>query len=769
MLARARTRHVVAVGPYWLVATIYEAGAFGYSFEKAEQAGYKRELDAAIKGLREMHSRGITVLPGGDYGFAWTPHGAYARDLEQFVELLGSSPMESIVAATAGVARLFMREHELGRIRPGFLADCILVDGDPLDKIAILQDHSKLDVIMINGRVRKADHNEFVRHEQQPNSMDLNKELNNFISYRLDDGTGRTRVGHLDNKSQAVTPLAFESGTPVEDLYQLIEAGEKHVIAGGQSFALTDSVQILAPLRGRDILAIGKNYSEHAKEFNASGFDSSDKNDMPSHPVVFTKRSTSIIAHGEDILLHEGFTSTLDYEGEIGVIIGKYAFEVPEMDADQYIWGYTIINDVTAREKQRDHKQFYIGKSADSYCPMGPVAVPKAALPRSLTVTTQVNGEHRQNGSIDDLIFSVPRLIATLSESQTLRPGDVIATGTPFGVGFGLKPPVFLKPGDTVEVSITGLGTLRNKVAASDANNHVTRRVQQESVIPINNLAITNGGLGLTLLTSGKRLNTKKIGQGPEVIVFVHGLGGSMAFFSPVLNRLGLHKADNSQYTSVLLDLEGQGLSPTKATSKITISSYAQDTCDILETLCISVQNGITVVAHSMGCLVACQLASQNPGLVKRLVLLGPPPTPLPSAAAEACIQRAATVRAEGLRGVAVAVAAGGTSAKTQSDRPLSLTAVQMSLLSQDPEGYAKGCTALAGARDLDIDVSRLSGETSVLLVTGAEDKVSPPAHVRKLAEKMKNAKALVLPDVGHWHVFEDVEAVVEAIKDFLV
>lgn len=124
---------------------------------------------------------------------------------------------------------------------------------------------------------------------------------------------------------------------------------------------------MLPPVSGRDILAVGKNYSEHAKEFNASGYDASDKVDMPSHPVIFTKRSTSIIAHEEDILLHKGFTETLDYEGEIGVIIGKGGFKIAEADAEQHVWGYTIVNDVTAREKQRDHKQFYIGEQENPY------------------------------------------------------------------------------------------------------------------------------------------------------------------------------------------------------------------------------------------------------------------------------------------------------------------------------------------------------------------------------------------------------------------
>lgn len=204
-------------------------------------------------------------------------------------------------------------------------------------------------------------------------------------------------------------------------------------------------MNILPPISGRDILAVGKNYSEHAKEFHASGYDSSDKVAMPTHPVVFTKRATSIVANEEDILLHENFTDTLDYEGEIGVIIGKGGFQISQERAADHIWGYTIINDVTAREKQRDHKQFYIGKSADTYCPMGPIAVPADRLPKVLTVTTHVNGQKRQESTTEDLIFSIPTLIKTLSESQTLRPGDVIATGTPAGVGFGLKPPQFLK------------------------------------------------------------------------------------------------------------------------------------------------------------------------------------------------------------------------------------------------------------------------------------------------------------------------------------
>lgn len=162
MLERAKTKHVVVPAINWLICTLNEAEAFGYPKAAAEKAGYKRELDAALAGLREMHRRGIVILPGGDYGFAWTPHGTYARDLEHFVKLLGFTEHEAILAATAGVAAQFMQSHELGKMKVGYYADCILVDGNPLEDITILQDHDKLNVICINGRVHKAGRKEYV-------------------------------------------------------------------------------------------------------------------------------------------------------------------------------------------------------------------------------------------------------------------------------------------------------------------------------------------------------------------------------------------------------------------------------------------------------------------------------------------------------------------------------------------------------------------------------------------------------------------------------
>ncbi|KAK5013710.1 hypothetical protein LTR60_003349, partial [Cryomyces antarcticus] len=192
--------------------------------------------------------------------------------------------------------------------------------------------------------------------------------LTNYISF-VEQQSGLPRIGHFDVEKGRIHPLAFISGTPISNLYQVIEAGEDRIAASGDSVSAS-SVKVLPPISGRDVLAVGKNYSEHAKEFNSSGYDSSDKVDIPTHPVIFSKRATSIIANEEDIYPHPEFTESVDYEGEIGVIVGKAGFRISEKDAMDYVWGYTIINDMTARERQRDHKQFYIGKSPDTFCPM---------------------------------------------------------------------------------------------------------------------------------------------------------------------------------------------------------------------------------------------------------------------------------------------------------------------------------------------------------------------------------------------------------------
>jgi 2-keto-4-pentenoate hydratase/2-oxohepta-3-ene-1,7-dioic acid hydratase in catechol pathway len=198
--------------------------------------------------------------------------------------------------------------------------------------------------------------------------MSTQKGLTNYVAYH-DRLMRRNLVGHYDLTAKTIQPLSFTSGTPIANLYQVIEAGESNIISAGAPIDANE-VDILSPFALRDVLCVGKNYFDHAKEFNDSGFDSSDKVEVPSHPVIFTKRYTSIIADGEDIYPHPEFTATADYEGEIGVVIGKSGFRISEGDAMSHVWGYTIINDMTARERQRDHKQFYIGKSPDTFCPM---------------------------------------------------------------------------------------------------------------------------------------------------------------------------------------------------------------------------------------------------------------------------------------------------------------------------------------------------------------------------------------------------------------
>lgn len=155
LLEANKDRLFVAPGINWLIATLYEAEAFGFPQEAAEAVGYGHELEVAIEGLREMHRRGIRILPGGDYGFAWTPHGTYARDLEHFVELLGFTPMEAILAATALGGEIMQQPDELGKVQPGYLADLILLDGDPLEDITILQDPSKIHAIMKDGKFHR--------------------------------------------------------------------------------------------------------------------------------------------------------------------------------------------------------------------------------------------------------------------------------------------------------------------------------------------------------------------------------------------------------------------------------------------------------------------------------------------------------------------------------------------------------------------------------------------------------------------------------------
>lgn len=220
------------------------------------------------------------------------------------------------------------------------------------------------------------------------------------------------------------------------------------------------------PVPRRDIFCVGKNYYAHAAEFHGSGFDSTGKEAVPSAPIIFTKATTAVVGPRDAVDSKLDPTGTVDYEGELGVVIGCGGRGIKAADALAHVFGYVIINDVTSRELQKRHNQWVIGKGIDTFCPMGPwlVTADEVGDVTALELETQVNGEIRQKACVADLIFDIPTLIETLSATMTLLPGDIIATGTPEGVGIGFSPPLFLVPGDRMRVSITGLGVLENVV-----------------------------------------------------------------------------------------------------------------------------------------------------------------------------------------------------------------------------------------------------------------------------------------------------------------
>ncbi|MGE8205186.1 fumarylacetoacetate hydrolase family protein [Heyndrickxia sp. NPDC080065] len=222
-----------------------------------------------------------------------------------------------------------------------------------------------------------------------------------------------------------------------------------------------DSLKWLSPISHppKNVICVGKNYREHAIEMGSEA-------DIPEHVMIFTKATTAITGHLSNIDLHSEVTSELDYEGELAVVIGKGGKNISESDALKHVFGYTILNDITARDLQKRHKQFFIGKSLDTSCPIGPWIIHHSQIknPNNLDITTKVNNEVRQNSNTKHFIFPIEEVISTLSKGMTLEPGDIIATGTPAGVGKGFKPPIFLKRNDQIDITIEGIGTLTNKV-----------------------------------------------------------------------------------------------------------------------------------------------------------------------------------------------------------------------------------------------------------------------------------------------------------------
>ena len=247
-----------------------------------------------------------------------------------------------------------------------------------------------------------------------------------------------------------------------------LEKAERTQKEGARLNASRVKLNAPIPVPRRNVLCVGKNYYDHAHEFDKSGFNATaGTSAIPDCPIIFTKAPSSVIGPGDDIPGHLDPTKSVDYEVELAVVIGKGGRKISKKDALKHVFGYTIVNDVTARHLQSKHKQWFLGKSIDGFCPMGPwlVTADEVGQVKKLFVESRINGEVRQRAQVKDLIFDIPTLIATLSRSMTLQPGDIIATGTPAGVGIGFKPPKFLKKGDVCTLAIDGLGVLENTVA----------------------------------------------------------------------------------------------------------------------------------------------------------------------------------------------------------------------------------------------------------------------------------------------------------------
>jgi 2-keto-4-pentenoate hydratase/2-oxohepta-3-ene-1,7-dioic acid hydratase in catechol pathway len=286
----------------------------------------------------------------------------------------------------------------------------------------------------------------------------------------------QTRIGVLDYQQDEVIDLSKTSNHLPDNMLDFIAQGAaaldtaRAVVNTENNRIPLSQVQLLAPIPQprRNIFCIGKNYREHVQELRGAGSacDDGDKNAIPEKPIFFTKATSSVIGPNEPIPAWLDPTGSTDYEGELAVIIGKGGRGIMHEDAMQHVYGYTILNDVTSRRLQREHQQWFLGKSLDGFCPMGPAIITADEIPDvdQLRVQTWVGDDLRQDDIVASLIFNIPTLIETLSRTMTLAPSDIIATGTPAGVGMGFKPPRFLQKGDVVKIRIDPIGTLENPV-----------------------------------------------------------------------------------------------------------------------------------------------------------------------------------------------------------------------------------------------------------------------------------------------------------------
>ncbi len=284
------------------------------------------------------------------------------------------------------------------------------------------------------------------------------------------DADGRERVGALSDDATRIVPLA-EAGLPEWDMVGLIEAWSDAIrdklrpLLAGQNGVPLDDVTLQAPIPHprHDVLCIGQNYLEHALE---SARYKGVEYTKPDYPMYFSKRVDRAVRPGGIIPAHDDITSRLDYESELAVIIGARCDHLRPEDAYRHIFGYTIANDVSARDIQSNHVQFMFGKGLDGFTPMGPwiVTADEFAAPPDVLVSCLVNGEQRQAANTSEFIFDIPFMLSQLSSGIVLQPGDILLTGTPSGVGMGFQPPRFLKKGDVVECRVEGIGSLINTV-----------------------------------------------------------------------------------------------------------------------------------------------------------------------------------------------------------------------------------------------------------------------------------------------------------------
>ncbi|WP_198586053.1 fumarylacetoacetate hydrolase family protein [Pararhizobium haloflavum] len=281
---------------------------------------------------------------------------------------------------------------------------------------------------------------------------------------------GRPSVGVISEDGERIAVYDLPENEASRGVAALIERDTMPAVLEEVSVS---SVALTAPIPrpARNIFCVGKNYFEHAHEFSKSGFDSSAAaGAVPKNPIIFSKVPETVIAAGDDIRIDPEVSEAVDYEAELAVIIGKGGRGIAPENALDHVWGYTIVNDITARDLQGRYSQWLIGKSQDTFCPMGPYAVTRDEIDIADTaIRCFVNDELRQESNTGLLIFDVPTIIATISAGVTLQPGDVIATGTPAGVGIGFDPPRYLKDGDAVRVEIDGIGTLTNRCVSNHA------------------------------------------------------------------------------------------------------------------------------------------------------------------------------------------------------------------------------------------------------------------------------------------------------------